>query len=141
MVIGSLSTFLNGFCIPAFCLIFGDIEGDIVSHWDDLMYVANKYLTIYLAIGGIAWFLSYFGFAPWMISGQRQGLQYRVKYLEVILRQEIGWFDVNNATELSTIIANDCAAIQSALGEKIPICIWTFSLTFISFVGAFIKGW
>lgn len=69
MTIGTLSAILTGGCIPAFTFLFGDIEKDLIDHRDDLMYVANKYLILFLSIGGIAWVLSYFAFCPWIISG------------------------------------------------------------------------
>ena len=32
----------------------------------------------------------------WIISGERQSIVYRKEYFKAIMRQEVGWFDVNN---------------------------------------------
>ena len=57
-------------------------------------------------------------FACWMITGERQGVACRKDYLKSLLRQEIGWFDTINQSELSTKFATDCFAFQGAIGEK-----------------------
>ena len=57
------------------------------------------------------------------------------------MRQEIGWFDVINQSELSTKFATDCFAFQGAIGEKISTIIMSISMFIAGFTIAFVYGW
>ena len=54
----------------------------------------------YLAIG--AWLVGYVQCAFWSISAIRQTQRIRIKFFNAILRQNIGWFDINEAGGLTT---------------------------------------
>jgi ATP-binding cassette subfamily B (MDR/TAP) protein 1 len=50
--------------------------------------------------------------ACFKITGFRQASQWRKRYLKAILRQDIEWFDVNNANELPSNIAETTQKIE-----------------------------
>lgn len=58
-----------------------------------------------------------------------------------MLRQEIGWFDTINQSELATKFATDCFSFQGAIGEKVSTLIMTLSMFIVGFVIAFVYGW
>ena len=58
-----------------------------------------------------------------------------------MLRQEIGWFDTINQSELATKFATDCFAFQGAIGEKVSTMIMTLSMFIAGFAIAFTYGW
>ena len=72
---------------------------------------------IYVGIG--SFFAGWLMFSCWMIAGERQAISCRKAYLRSLLRQEIGWFDMLNQTELASRFAKDTFAFQGAIGEKI----------------------
>ncbi|KAK3024903.1 hypothetical protein RJ639_043218 [Escallonia herrerae] len=59
----------------------------------------------------------------WSKTSERQVLKIRYKYLEAILRQEVGFFDSQEATtsEVINSISKDTSLIQELLSEKVPI--------------------
>ncbi|KAF3442975.1 hypothetical protein FNV43_RR16893 [Rhamnella rubrinervis] len=59
----------------------------------------------------------------WSKTSERQVLRIRYKYLEAVLRQEVGFFDSQQATtsEVINSISNDTSLIQEVLSEKVPI--------------------
>ncbi|KAF6168868.1 hypothetical protein GIB67_038365 [Kingdonia uniflora] len=59
----------------------------------------------------------------WNRTSERQVLRIRYKYLEAILRQEVGFFDSQEATtsEIINSISKDTSLIQEVLSEKVPI--------------------
>jgi ATP-binding cassette, subfamily B (MDR/TAP), member 1 len=77
----------------------------------------------------------------WIITGQRQSIACRKEYLKSLLRQEIGWFDTINQSELATKFGTDCFAFQGAIGEKVSTLIMVISMFVTGFVIAFIYGW
>nr|GMC96233.1 putative ABC transporter B family member 8 [Ipomoea batatas] len=72
----------------------------------------------------------------WSKTSERQVLKIRYKYLEAILRQEVGFFDSQEATtsEITNSISKDTSLIQEVLSEKVPIFLMHTSV-FISGLG------
>lgn len=58
--------------------------------------------------------------AAWMQTGERQAARIRVKYLEALLKQDVGFFDTDARTgEIVTSISSDTLLIQDAISEKV----------------------
>jgi ATP-binding cassette subfamily B (MDR/TAP) protein 1 len=77
-----------------------------------------------------------------MITGERQAARIRSTYLKTILRQDIGFFDVEtNTGEVVGRMSGDTVLIQDAMGEKVGKFIQLVSTFVGGFVLAFIKGW
>ncbi|CAI0628623.1 unnamed protein product, partial [Linum tenue] len=70
----------------------------------------------------------------WSKTSERQVLKIRYKYLESILRQEVGFFDSQEATtsEVINSISKDTSLFQEVLSEKVP--------TFLMHSSVFISG-
>ncbi|KAL8265300.1 hypothetical protein R6Q59_023430 [Mikania micrantha] len=58
----------------------------------------------------------------WSKISERQVLKIRYRYLEAILRQEVGFFDSQEATtsEIINSISKDTSLLQEVLSEKVP---------------------
>ncbi|KAG8376062.1 hypothetical protein BUALT_Bualt09G0024500 [Buddleja alternifolia] len=82
-----------------------------------------------LAVTAVAFMEGY----CWSKTSERQVLKIRYKYLESVLRQEVGFFDSQEATtsEISNSISKDTSLIQEVLSEKVPIFVMNMSV-FIS---------
>ncbi|KAG8636189.1 hypothetical protein MANES_16G108200v8 [Manihot esculenta] len=70
----------------------------------------------------------------WSKTSERQVLKIRYKYLEAALRQEVGFFDSQEATtsEIINSISKDTSLLQEVLSEKVPI--------FLMHASVFISG-
>ena len=57
----------------------------------------------------------------WSKTSERQVLKIRYKYLEAVLRQEVAFFDSQEATtaEINNSISKDTSLIQEVLSEKV----------------------
>ena len=54
----------------------------------------------------------------WSIAGERQTQKLRLKYVKSILRQEIGWYDLNNPSTLSTRVADLSGSLQDGITSR-----------------------
>ncbi|XP_061366417.1 putative ABC transporter B family member 8 [Gastrolobium bilobum] len=83
-----------------------------------------------LAVMGMAFMEGY----CWSKTSERQVLRIRYKYLEAVLRQEVGFFDSQVATtsEIINSISKDTSLIQEVLSEKVPL--------FFMHLSSFISG-
>ncbi|CAI9759015.1 unnamed protein product [Fraxinus pennsylvanica] len=70
----------------------------------------------------------------WSKTSERQVLKIRYKYLEAVLRQEVGFFDSQEATtsEIINSLSKETCLIQEVLSEKVP--------KFLMNMSAFISG-
>jgi len=144
IIIGSLASAANGAAMPLFALITGDMTNSFNPYGedaDDVIKEVGKSSLRYLVIGVAAFILSYLSFACWMISGERQGIEFRKAYFNSLIHQEIGFFDTLNPAELSSKIGNECFSIQSGIGEKVSTFIYSLSMMITGFLIGFLKGW
>ena len=72
-------------------------------------------------LGAGCFVAAWIGEAGWKVSGLRQSAMWRKTYLAAILRQDIGWFDVNNPGELSSKIAEKTQLIEEGIGSKLSL--------------------
>ena len=69
------------------------------------------------------------------------GSIFRVKYLSAVLKQDITWFDQNDAQSLPSKISKESTAIQLATGEKFANILMAFSMSISGYVIGFTLGW
>ena len=57
-----------------------------------------------------------------MQSGERQSGRMRTLYLQAMLNQDVGYFDIDTSTgEIVSSISSDTALVQDAISEKVCI--------------------
>ena len=120
MVFGSLGAILHGLSLPGQLIIFGQLinkfidftqqrdliaknatavdPNDIINIEDEMLFYAEIYAYVAVA----SWLVGYMQCAFWSISAIRQIQRIRMLFFNSILRQDIGWFDVNEAGGLTT---------------------------------------
>ncbi|XP_074271903.1 putative ABC transporter B family member 8 [Silene latifolia] len=89
------------------------------TYMSDVEKCSLYFVYLGLAVMVIAFMEGY----CWSKTSERQVLKIRYKYLEAILRQEVGFFDSQEATtsEIVNSISKDTSLIQEVLSEKVPI--------------------
>ncbi|KAG6526620.1 putative ABC transporter B family member 8 [Zingiber officinale] len=106
--------------------------GDAQNH-ADFMQDVKKHCLYFVYVGLATLVVAFMEGYCWSRTSERQVLRIRHKYLEAILRQEVAFFDSQEATTAEVInsISKDTALIQEVLSEKVPLFIM-HSSTFIS---------
>ena len=77
----------------------------------------------------------------WNYVGMRQMHHLKEKYFSIILRQEQGWFDSNNAFEFSTKVQAQFEQISLGVGDKFGLTLQTISMMITGLLIAFYKSW
>lgn len=135
IVFGSLTT---AFLEYSNALIFG---GDIVEARNHLNHEI-VHGVLFLVYIGIAMFVgTYIYSATWTQSGQVITRRIRERYLQAILRQDIAYFDVVGAGEITTRIQSDIQLIQEGISDKIPMSVMFISSFVTGFIVAYVKSW
>ncbi|KAG5374654.1 hypothetical protein IGI04_039250 [Brassica rapa subsp. trilocularis] len=144
MICGSVGAMGNGVCLPLMTLLFGDLIDSFGQNQNnkDIVDVISKVCLkfVYLGLGTLG--AAFIQVASWMITGERQAARIRSMYLKTILRQDIGFFDVEtNTGEVVGRMSGDTVLIQDAMGEKVGKFIQLVSTFVGGFALAFVKGW
>ncbi|AEE82081.1 P-glycoprotein-like protein pgp3 [Arabidopsis thaliana] len=144
MIVGSIGAIGNGVGFPLMTLLFGDLIDSIGQNQSnkDIVEIVSKVCLkfVYLGLGTLG--AAFLQVACWMITGERQAARIRSLYLKTILRQDIGFFDVETSTgEVVGRMSGDTVLILEAMGEKVGKFIQLIATFVGGFVLAFVKGW
>ncbi|KAL7191798.1 hypothetical protein ACSBR2_023801 [Camellia fascicularis] len=124
MALGTIGCVADGACMSAIMLVLASLMNGYAAATSLTPKVINKYALslLYVAIGvGISGFLE--GFC-WARTAERQTSRLRTRYLQAVLRQEVGFFDTfqgaSMTSQVVTSITTDTLVIQGDLSKKIP---------------------
>ena len=121
----------------SYSVVYGIAKDMFLKFDDNVDDLVRKLLIIgasmFVAFAGQKFFLNY--------CGMRQLHHLKEKYFAVILRQEQGWFDANNAYEFSTKVQAQFEQIALGLGEKFGILLQAVSQIICGIIIAFYKSW
>ncbi|KAG2651651.1 hypothetical protein PVAP13_1NG301238 [Panicum virgatum] len=84
--------------MPVFFLLFGELVNGFGKNQHNLRRMtdeASKYSLYFVYLGLVVCASSYLEIACWMYTGERQVSALRRRYLEAVLRQDVGFFDTD----------------------------------------------
>ncbi|CAK4514418.1 unnamed protein product [Aphanomyces euteiches] len=146
MFVGSLAAIATGVAQPIQITFFGNIinafnptgGGKLGS---DFQHNINHVVYQFLVLASIILLCGFLQIACWSIAASRQAKRLRHAYASAILRQEIGWFDVNDPMQLATRVADTTLLVQEGMGRKVGDGINFLSMGIAAIIIAFINGW
>ncbi|XP_042515440.1 ABC transporter B family member 19-like [Macadamia integrifolia] len=145
MIAGSLGAVVHGSAMPVFFLLFGDLINGFGKNQSDLKKMTgevSKYALYYVYLAVIVCLSSYAEIACWMYSGERQVVTLRKKYLEAVLKQDVGFFDTDARTgDIVFSVSTDTLLVQDAISEKVGNFIHYLSTFLAGLVVGFISAW
>jgi len=153
LIIGLLSAIACGVGFPLMFQLFGTVTTVFTDYINPVLPITEEQRNdaLWKGVTSFAWKLTGLGFGLWIghylfvtclnVAAERQVLRMRKLFLTAVLRQEVGWYDVNTTTDFASTMSEDLNKIQDGLGEKIGM-FWRFFMTFlIAFVIAFVNNW
>ncbi|KAK1290130.1 putative ABC transporter B family member 8 [Acorus calamus] len=128
MLLGTLGSIGDG-CSTNCLLVFASGVmnslgyGETKQNNGDLMKDVGKYCLYFVYLGLTVLVVAFMEGYCWSRTSERQVLRMRYRYLEAVLRQEVSFFDSQEATtsEIVNGISKDTSLIQEVLSEKVPI--------------------
>nr|PNR36325.1 hypothetical protein PHYPA_022176 [Physcomitrium patens] len=136
MFLGSLGACAHGGAVPIFFVFFGRLInafGFNQHHPNKLGQEVGKEALSMFYLGLVVMFASWLEVACWIQTGERQSARIRVRYLQSILSQDVGYFDTSITTaDVVGHVAQDISLVQDAISEKTG--------NFIHFMAKFIVG-
>ncbi|OPJ81787.1 multidrug resistance protein 1 [Patagioenas fasciata monilis] len=169
MVLGTTMAVLHGAGLPLMMIVFGDMTDSFITS-ENITFPANfslwnytsvnfsigafsyalmgqleeemtRYAYYYSGIGAAVLFAAYMQVSFWTLAAGRQIKRIRQEFFHAVMRQEIGWFDVNDVGELNSRLVDDISKINEGIGEKMAMFFQAVATFFAGFIVGFTKGW
>ncbi|KAK9119341.1 hypothetical protein Scep_017434 [Stephania cephalantha] len=145
MSVGTFGAVIHGSAMPVFFLLFGRMINGFGKNQLDLNTMVDevyKYSLYFVYLGLVVCFSSYTEIGCWMYTGERQVCALRKKYLEGVLKQDVGFFDTDARTgDIVFSISTDTLLVQDAIGEKVGNFIHYLSTFLAGLVVGFASAW
>ncbi|XP_055876966.1 ATP-dependent translocase ABCB1-like isoform X1 [Biomphalaria glabrata] len=157
IVIGTIGAIALGTAFPINISTFGDVIDVFVDNnmmnKTNTTQMLNKTTTqpiqdailpyIYQFIGlGVGSFITgFFAVSFWQWAAERQVTTMRKQFFRAVLRQDIGWFDVHEAGEISSKFSEDISKISEGMGDKMAIFLQWVTTWLAAYIMAFTRSW
>ncbi|KAF2488594.1 ATP-binding cassette transporter ABC4 [Lophium mytilinum] len=145
--ISVFAAIIAGILVPMMTVVFGQLtatfQGVFMHTVDYPTFHAqlHKY-TLYFVYLGLGEFVStYICTCGNLYTGERIAGKIREKYLEAILRQNVGYFDKLGSGEITTRITADSNTVQDGVSEKVGFTLSSVATFVTAFVIGFVKSW
>lgn len=112
MFFGIIGGLVTGFSIPFFNILFGRMLDNLNGNPNSFSSTIDTLCISFCVVAGANLLSGWMQVAFWTRTGERQTQRFRENYVKAILSQEIGWFDISGANELSTKVAELTGKIQ-----------------------------
>ncbi|XP_003921213.2 phosphatidylcholine translocator ABCB4 isoform X1 [Saimiri boliviensis] len=158
MSLGTIMAIAHGSGLPIMMIVFGEMTDKFVDTSGNFSFPVNfslsllnlgkileeemtRYAYYYSGLGAGVLVAAYIQVSFWTLAAGRQIRKIRQKFFHAILRQEIGWFDINDTTELNTRLTDDISKISEGIGDKVGMFFQAVATFFAGFIVGFIRGW
>ncbi|KAK3163152.1 hypothetical protein QOZ80_1BG0098280 [Eleusine coracana subsp. coracana] len=143
MAAGSIAAAAHGVALVVYLHLFGRAINTLHGrHSHDLFHNINQHALYFLYIAIGVFFAAWIEVSCWILTGERQTAVIRSKYVQVLLNQDMSFFDTygNNGDIVSQVLS-DVLLIQSALSEKVGNYIHNMSMFFAGLVIGLVNSW
>ncbi|KAJ4805139.1 hypothetical protein LUZ62_017705 [Rhynchospora pubera] len=136
MVVGGIAAAAHGMALVVYLHLFGRTI-NLLNHHDSLYHNIKEHALYFLYIAVGVFITGWIEVSCWILTGERQTAVIRAKYVQVLLNQDMSFFDTygNNGDIVSQVLS-DVLLIQSALSEKVANYIHNMA----TFVGGLVIG-
>ncbi|CAG0912519.1 unnamed protein product [Notodromas monacha] len=122
IVVGIIAAALNGGSMPAYAILFGEVLGTLsIAEEEEARRESLKYVYLFLGLGGVAGMAMFLQVFMFGVAGEKLTMRLRRILFGTMLKQEIGWFDMedNSTGALCARLGTDASSIQGATGSRV----------------------
>uniref|UniRef100_A0A8C2C7I8 ABC-type xenobiotic transporter n=1 Tax=Cyprinus carpio TaxID=7962 RepID=A0A8C2C7I8_CYPCA len=152
MLLGTIMSMANGAVLPLMVIVFGDMTNSFVDDTiadnlppseclNTLGEQMTRHAINYSIMGFVVLVAAYMQVAFWTLAAGRQVKKLRKKFFHSIMKQEIGWFDINETGQLNTRLTDDVYKINEGIGDKLGMLLQSLSTFLAGIIIGFVKGW
>ena len=118
-----------------------DTAQDIAAMEEIVKDTMDDQIKKQLIYGAVSFVCYFFSVCFWSLISNRAVYNLKKRYFTMILSQEQGWFDSNNAFEFATKVQAQLEQIEQGIGDTVGTILTTICQCIIGFVFAFMASW
>ncbi|KAI1380474.1 P-loop containing nucleoside triphosphate hydrolase protein [Hypoxylon crocopeplum] len=147
MIISGIAAIVSGAIMPLVTVVVGNVAQSTRSYFvgnADASTLSSQtaQLCLYYVYLTVAQFVSvYISTVGFVTGGERITQKLRERYLNAVLRQEIGFFDNLGSGEIAQRILDDINQLQDGLTGKLSLSLTSISTFATAFVVILVEGW
>ena len=119
--------------------IYTNIDPNTIN--ENIEKVFNRQIKKLLTFGSISFVCTFLSVTFWNLVAQRDIHNFKYKYFSLLLKQEQGWFDKNNAFEFATKVQTQLEKVESGMGDQLGHILTGLIQCISGFLFAFITSW
>ncbi|KAK7189272.1 Leptomycin B resistance protein pmd1-like protein 2 [Paraphaeosphaeria sporulosa] len=147
LAVSGFSAIAAGASLPLMTIIYGSLAGTFQGFFlgtvsgSQFMHEVNRLTLyfVYLAIGQFA--TIYIATVGFNYVGEHIAAKVRVNYLAGLLRQNIAYFDLLGAGEITTRITADTNLFQDGISGKLALTLQGFATFITTYIISYIRYW
>ncbi len=146
-IAGPMMSYLFGDMINSFTDTQGMGSGGEIEYqqyyifMNEFQKTIDKMVKKFLYIGAGMFVANFLAQFMWAYSSLRQIHNLKESYFATILKQEQGWFDINNAYEFATKVQAQLEQIELGVGDKFGLVIQMVTQVIAGLIVAFTTSW
>lgn len=125
--VGTVGALVNGTGDPLMMVFFSESLKNLSGDPDDLLKDMTQVAYIMITLGCILLVFAALQYYCFSMLTKRLTHKLRMAWFKAVVRQDIGWFDTNNAGEMPGRISSALIAYETAMGGKFSEGIQFFS--------------
>ncbi|KAK6155142.1 hypothetical protein DH2020_009390 [Rehmannia glutinosa] len=147
MGLGLLGAICDGISVPVRLFVISKFMNNFgnyqISLAENFMHNINENVLVFCYLACVQWVACFLEGYCWTRTAERQASRLRTRYLKAVMRQDVGYFDlhVTSTSEVIESVSSDSLVIQDAISEKVPVFVMNLSISFGSYVVAFMLSW
>uniref|UniRef100_A0A8C2FUA8 ATP-binding cassette sub-family B member 5 n=1 Tax=Cyprinus carpio TaxID=7962 RepID=A0A8C2FUA8_CYPCA len=146
MLVGTVMSIANGAVLPLMVIVFGGmtnsfVDDTIAENLKNITLSPSEHAIYYSIMGFVVLFAAYMQVAFWTLAAGRQVKKLRKRFFHSIMKQEIGWFDVNETGQLNTRLTDDVYKINEGIGDKLGMLLQNLTTFITGIIIGFAHGW
>ena len=119
--------------------IYTNMDSNTIN--ENIEKVFNRQIKKLLTFGSISFVCTFLSVTFWNLVAQRDIHNFKYKYFSLLLKQEQGWFDKNNAFEFATKVQTQLEKVESGMGDQLGNILTGLIQCISGFLFAFITSW
>ena len=126
---GTAAAVLAGMILPSIALIMGNVTAAFTDGASKQTIIDQmNFIASYVVMISVGLFItSYVFFAFWSNLAENIVIDLRKRYMQALMRQEIGFFEKNNVEQIPVQMAEVFETVRSAIGEKFSTLIFAIT--------------
>eukprot|EP00605_Chrysophyceae_sp_TOSAG23-4_P002622 GSChrysophyteH1.ASY1.ANO1.2894.1 assembled CDS len=138
--LGVLGTVAAGACLPSMNVVFGEVT-DAISSPADISNMVNDAVVRMILLACLACAAFFIAYYPMSLGASRIANNWRVAYLEAVMRQDAVFFDSQTEGSIALTLSEGPVDIQMAISDKFAMCLQGGFQFIAGFAIAFYYGW